>query len=289
MVISARTRVCAVIGDPVEHSLSPAIHNAAFQSCGLDLVYTAFHVRRGEVGGALEGVRSLGIRGLSVTIPHKVDILPLLDEVEPLARRIGSVNTVVNRQGRLAGFSTDGPGALRALAAERVEVAGSPILLLGSGGAARAIAFALADLDPAPQLRILGVEMVEVTRLGTDLQTKAGALVSWAPLDPDQLAQGIHDAQIVIHATPIGMAPKTDASLIPEGLIRSGQVVFDAVYTPFETKLLRMAREAGARIVPGLGMFVNQAAIQFELWTEREAPVEVMTEAVRRALNREQP
>ena len=131
--------------------------------------------------------------------------------------------------------------------------------------------------------------MGEVTRLGTDLQTKAGALVSWAPLEPDQLAQGIHDARIVIHATPIGMAPKTDASLIPEGLIRSGQVVFDAVYTPFETKLLRMAREAGARIVPGLGMFVNQAAIQFELWTEREAPVEVMTEAVRRALNGEQP
>ncbi len=284
MTISATTGVCAVIGDPVEHSLSPTIHNAAFESCRLDMVYTAFHVKRGDLRGALAGVRSLGIHGLSVTIPHKVDILPLLDSIEPLAGRIGSVNTVTNRDGLLSGCSTDGPGALRALEAQQVDVTGRRILLLGSGGAARAIAFALADLSPAPSLEILGVEEAELGKLRDDLVGACSASVRWALLDRDGIAAGIEAAEIVIHATPVGMAPKTEASLIPEGMLRSDQVVFDAVYTPFETKLLRDARKAGARTVPGLGMFVHQAAIQFELWTGESAPVETMTDAVRRAL-----
>lgn len=284
MRISATTAVCAVIGDPVEHSLSPAIHNAAFEFCNLDMVYTAFHVMKGDVEGALAGVCSLGIRGLSVTLPHKVDILSFLDSVEPLAGRIGSVNTVTNLDGRLHGSSTDGPGALRAFEAQQVEAAGKRILLLGSGGAARAIAFALADLSPAPSLQILGVLEDELNQLGDDLVGSTEASVRWALLDRDRIAAGVDRAEIVIHATPVGMAPKTEASLLPEGMIRSDQVVFDAVYTPFETKLLRIAREAGARTVPGLGMFVHQAAIQFELWTGKDAPVEIMTEAVRRAL-----
>ncbi len=284
MRISATTAVCAVIGDPVEHSLSPAIHNAAFEDTGLNMVYTAFHVKRNDLEGALVGVCSLGIRGLSVTIPYKVDILPFLDSVEPLARRIGSVNTVTNFDGRLNGSSTDGPGALRALEAEGVEASGKRVLLLGSGGAARAIAFALADLSPAPNLQILGIEEDELNKLGEDLLENSKASVRWAPLDRDRIAAGVDGAEIVVHATPVGMAPKTEASLVPEGMLRSDQVVFDAVYTPFETKLLRIAREAGARTVPGLGMFVHQAAIQFELWTGQDAPIDVMTEAVRRAL-----
>lgn len=286
MRISATTRVCAVIGDPVEHSLSPDVHNAAFEARDLNLVYTAFHVKRGDLRGALAGMRSLGIRGLSVTIPHKVDILPLLDDVEALAGRIGSVNTVVNESGRLIGSSTDGPGALRALEAQQVETAGKRVLLLGSGGAARAIAFALADLSPAPELRILGIEEDELKVLGADLAARSGASARWGLLSDDRLAVEIEEADILIHATPVGMAPKTEVSLVPDGMIRDDQVVFDAVYTPFETKLLRIAREAGARTVPGLGMFVHQAAIQFELWTGQEAPVDVMTGAVRRALAR---
>ncbi len=284
MKISATTGLCAVIGDPVEHSLSPAIHNSAFDACNLDMVYTAFHVNKGGLEGALAGVRSLGIRGLSVTIPHKVDILPFLDSVEPLARRVGSVNTVTNRDGHLSGLSTDGPGALRALEAKQVEAAGKSILLLGSGGAARAIAFALADLSPAPKLRILGIERDELRQLAEDLVESSEAPVQWAILDRDGIAAGLEEAEIVVHATPVGMAPKIEDSLIPEGMLRSDQVVFDAVYTPFETKLLRIAREAGAGVVPGLGMFVHQAAIQFELWTGKKAPVDVMTETVRRAL-----
>jgi shikimate dehydrogenase len=284
MRISATTSVCAVIGDPVEHSLSPAIHNAAFDYRDLNMVYAAFHVKNGDLERALAGVRSLGIRGLSVTIPHKVDILPFLDSIEPLARRIGSVNTVTNRDGRLNGSSTDGPGALRALEAQGVDAPGKRVLLLGSGGAARAIAFALADLSPAPRLQILGIEEDELSKLAEDLQGNSKASVEWGPLDRERIEAGVDGAEIVVHATPVGMAPKTDASLIPEGMLRPDQVVFDAVYIPFETRLLRIAREAGARTVPGLGMFVHQAAIQFELWTGTDAPIDVMSDAVRRAL-----
>ena len=155
--ISSAVKVCAVIGDPVGHSLSPQIHNAAFSATGTDLVYTAFHVRQGDLKRALDGVRSLGIKGLSVTIPHKVDIIPFLDEIDDVALATGSVNTVVNSSGTLIGFTTDGPGAIRALEAESVTLEGKRILLLGSGGAARAIAFALRHLSPLPALRLLAM------------------------------------------------------------------------------------------------------------------------------------
>jgi shikimate dehydrogenase len=284
MPISARTKVCAVIADPVEHSLSPQLHNAAFAACGLDFVYTAFHVRRGNVEDALRGVRALGIRGLSVTIPHKVDIIAHLDEVEEVARNTGSVNTVVNEDGRLLGYSTDGPGALRALKAAKVDPGGRRVLLLGSGGAARAIAFALAALDPAPSLHLVGVEEEELRILARDLGAKTPLEPESELLTSEVLARAAAAADIVVHATPVGMAPKVDESLLERDCLRAGQAVFDAVYTPFETKLLREAKAAGATTVAGLGMFVHQAAIQFELWTGRDAPVEVMTETVRKAL-----
>jgi shikimate dehydrogenase len=283
--ISARTQVCAVIGDPVGHSLSPQIHNAAFAALGLDFAYVAFHVKRGTAAAAMAGVRALGLRGLSVTIPHKVEIIPHLDEVDPVARAIGSVNTVVNDGGVLKGSSTDGPGALRALAAAGVDPAGRRVLLLGSGGAARALAFTLATLSPLPTLRILGVDRAELGKLTGDLAGKTKLPLKSAELQEATLAPAMAEAEIVIHATPIGMAPKADESLVPKKLIRPGQVVFDVVYTPLETRLLADAAAAGARVVPGLGMFVHQAAIQFELWTGQEAPVDLMARTVTGALS----
>ena len=286
MEISARTKLCAVIGDPVEHSLSPEIQNGAFSHAGLDFSYVAFHVKRGQLLPALNGVRALGIRGLSVTIPHKVDIIPYLDEVAPEAAYVGSVNTVVNDNGRLTGHSTDGRGAIRAFQSRGVEVAGRPILLLGSGGAARAIAFALALLDPKPSLKILGVIPEELDRLAADLGAKTGISVSSDLLTDQSIKPAVDGAEILVHATPVGMAPKTGASLVPESLLRPDHSVFDAVYTPLKTHLLQAAEKAGARIVPGLGMFVHQAAIQFELWTGRDAPVEIMERTVEQALTR---
>lgn len=285
MTIDARSKVCAVIGWPVEHSLSPAIHNAAFEAAGLNFVYVAFAVQPGALPTALAGVRALGIRGLSVTIPHKVDILPLLDEVEELAARIGSVNTVVNEKGVLRGFSTDGPGALAALHEAGVDPAGRRVVLLGSGGAARAIAFALAWQQTPAKMRILGILPEEVARLVQDLHANSSVEVHGEGME--RLTEAVAEADIIIHATPVGMSPNTSAALLEASMLRPGQCVFDIVYNPMETELLRRARRAGATAVEGVGMFVHQAALQFRLWTGHEAPVAVMERVVRRFLKSE--
>lgn len=284
MTISATTQLCAVIGDPVEHSLSPQLHNAAFQAHGLNMVYTAFHVKRGDTRRAMDGLRALGIRGLSVTIPHKVDIIPHLDEVAEVALNIGSVNTVVNDEGYLRGYSTDGMGAVRALNAGCVDPAGKRILVIGSGGASRAIVFTLATLSPLPELTILGIDEPELRGLAADVAERTTLVPSASLLSGKSLVEAMGWAEIVIHTTPIGMTPKVDATVVPKELIEPRHVVFDVVYTPLQTRLLREARSVGATCVPGIGMFVHQAAIQFELWTGVEAPVDLMTDTVLSAL-----
>jgi len=278
MDITSSTKVCAVIGDPVEHSLSPQIHNAAFRACDIDMVYVAFRIPEGHVDEAVDAVRVLGLRGLSVTIPHKVDIIPHLDDVEETTWKVGSVNTVINNNGRLKGYSTDGLGALRALSDYQVNPAGKRVLILGSGGAARAIAFALARLKNEPRLRILSDVGREAKKLALDLESVTGVDAAAGLLNQTTLPYQLEKADILIHATPVGMSPAIDQTLVPADLLRSDMAVFDTVYTPGETRLLREARQAGAKAIPGLGMFVHQAAIQFELWTQTEAPVDVMTE-----------
>ncbi|RJP14531.1 MAG: shikimate dehydrogenase [Candidatus Abyssobacteria bacterium SURF_5] len=281
--IDAGTKVCAVIGNPVEHSLSPAIHNAAFDALGLNYAYVAFRVE--NIAGAVAGLRALGnFRGLSVTIPHKVSIMQYLDEIDEITRSIGSVNTVVKEDGILRGTSTDGPGAAKALADAGIEIEGRRILMLGSGGAARSIAFALATRKCPRDLTILGVIPAELEKLVNDLREKTAAQVEGALLDDSSLRRNIGPADIVIHCTPVGMNPRTEASLVPKEVLRAGQVVFDIVYTPRKTRLLRDAETAGCTIVPGLEMFVNQAVLQFELWTGKQAPVEIMRKVVERHL-----
>jgi shikimate dehydrogenase len=283
-MISAKTTLCAVIGDPVKHSLSPQIHNAAFREANLDLAYVAFHVKKGDLERAIGGVRSLGLRGLSVTIPHKVDILPYLDAIDQVAANIGSVNTVVNRNGHLTGYSTDGPGALRALEAGGCEVAGKNTLLLGSGGAARAIAFSLASVDPLPEVTILGIELEELAELEKDLSERTSLSTKVQPWSEENLVRACSSCNLIINATPIGMTPEINKSPVPRELLNENHAVFDIVYNPFETELLKDTKHAGARAIPGIGMFVQQAAIQFELWTGKTAPLPLMTETVTNAL-----
>ncbi len=284
MTITAKTRVCTVMGDPVGHSMSPQLHNRAFQSLGLDYVYTASHVLRGDAENAVKGIRALGLRGASVTIPHKVAVIPHLDSLDETAAMLGSVNTIVNDEGRLRGYSTDGPGAMKALAAEGVQAEGEEIVLLGSGGAARAIAFTLAVLKPAPSLSILGVVEDELSALGEDIRKAAGTSVQTALLDENTVSQYAENASLLIHATPVGMYPETGQSLVPPAVLRKDLSVFDVVYNPQETRLLYDAAEKGAKTVSGLGMFVHQAAIQFTLWTGCEAPAALMTQTVQEAL-----
>ena len=273
--IDAKTRLCALIGNPVEHSLSPAIHNAAFQHLGLNYVYVAFKVE--DVDGALRGIRALtGIRGVSVTIPHKVAVLPHLDDIAPTARNIGAVNTIVSDQGRLTGYNTDATGALAALRAAGAPVDGARVLVLGSGGAARAIAFALCMDAKVSHVTLLAVLDQERDQLVRDLRDKTGVPVSGFQLTPDTLAKHLPDVQIMIHCTPVGMSPHGGETCVPAALLTPSLTVMDIVYNPLETRLLKDAGRAGCRTVRGLEMFLHQAVGQFELWTQQPAPVGVM-------------
>jgi len=277
--ISPSTQLCAVIGNPVAHSLSPAIHNRAFQELGLDFVYLAFRVE--NLAAALAGMRALeNFRGLSVTIPHKVAIMGHLDEIAEVDQQIGSINTVVNDGGRLSGFGSDGPGARQALLDAGVEIAGQPVLMLGSGGAARAISFDLAHRAQPSALCVLGVVEAEMEALVRELREKTGVAASGELLTDASLERRLAESRLLIHATPIGMHPKLDQSLVPPEWLHPGLAVMDIVYNPRETRLLHDAKARGLTAIPGLEMFVNQAILQFEAWTGQRAPKAAMRQVV---------
>ncbi len=281
--LDARTEICALIGNPVHHSLSPALHNAAFVASGLNLAYVAFRVE--NVADALRGVRALGIRGLSVTIPHKVAVIEHLDELDPLATRIGSVNTIVNRDGRLVGHTTDGLGALAALRAAGADPRGRDVVILGAGGSARAIAMALALEAPPQRLTLAARDPRKASALAAEVARESRAIASagLALADP-ALASRVRDCALLIHATSVGMAPDASGCVVPSDWLGPTQIVFDIVYTPRETELIRRASRAGARTVLGLEMFVRQAAAQFELWTGVPAPLGVLRDAAEAGL-----
>ena len=275
MEISATTQFCGVIGNPVEHSLSPAIHNAAFQKLGLNFVYLAWKVE--VIGDAVKGLRALGgFRGASVTIPHKVAVLPFLDEVESTARHIGAINTIVFEKGQLLGTNTDASGALRALKEGNAPLGDEPVIILGSGGAARAIAFALAADAGIRRLHLLGIDEAERRKLASDVMDRTSARVADAFLDEQALKTALAEARVLIHCTPIGMAPKTGISCVPAYLLHPDVTVMDIVYNPRETQLLADAKAAGCRTISGLDMFLYQAVGQFERWTGHSAPTQIM-------------
>jgi shikimate dehydrogenase len=275
MKIDTKTQFCGVLGKPVGHSLSPAIHNAAFKTLGLNIVYLAWQVE--AIGDAVTGLRALGnFCGASVTIPHKVAAMQFLDHVEPTARRIGAINTIVADKGELTGYNTDATGALRALREGGVELKGRRIVMLGSGGAARAIAVALAAESGAETLTLLGIEDSERTRLADDIRSVGVSTVEDFHLDEAVLRRVLPDAQVLIHCTPVGMSPNSDTTCVPASLLHSRLAVMDIVYNPRETQLLKDAKLAGCKTIPGLEMFLNQAVTQFELWTNQAAPTAVM-------------
>lgn len=253
-MISGTTRVAAVIGSPVSHSLSPALHNAAFGQLGLDWVYVALHVPAGEAGRALEAMRLFGLGGLSVTMPHKEAVAAAVDSLDPAAAALRSVNTVVPQpDGSLRGHSTDGAGFVASLGAAGVDVSHRTVCLLGGGGAARAIADALARS---------GAARVTVVNRTVASAEEAAALAAGVGEVGGPTA--VADADIVVNATSVGMG--TRELPCDPGLLRAGQVVADIVYHPRETALLAAAKAVGATAVDGLGMLVHQAALQQRLW-----------------------
>ena len=273
-MISGATRVAAVIGSPVRHSLSPALHNAAFAQLGLDWVYVALHVESGDAQRAVDAMRVLGLGGMSVTMPHKEAVALAVDELDPAASALRSVNTVVPRSGgALVGHSTDGAGFVASLAAAGHQVAGRTVCLLGAGAAARAISDALARAGAA---RVAVVNRTASSaEAAAELAGRVGTVGS---------ARDAHDADIVVNATSVGMG--TDALPCDAALLRPGQVVADIVYHPRDTALLRAAAAIGAATVDGLGMLVHQAVLQQRLWHGATPDPAVMTAAAERELAR---
>ena len=274
MTISGKTRVCGVIGDPIEHTLSPIIHNAAFQALGLDYVFLAFKVKPAQVEAAVNGMRALNIRGLNVTMPHKTTVIDHLDRVDLSAQIVKSVNTILNKESLLFGFNTDGVGALKALRENGVEPKGRKVLLLGAGGAARAIAYTLAK--EADELAILNRTAKDAQNLAKLLEKTANKKIVSGSLSPSEIQQSIQDSDILINATSIGMKPKAEESPVPPKLLSRNLAVMDIVYNPLETKLAKDANAAGAKVVSGVEMLIYQGAASFEIWTGKSAPVEVM-------------
>jgi len=283
--ISGKTKICALIGDPVEHSLSPHIHNAAFKHLKLNFVYIAFKVSRENVKEALLGVRALGIKGLNVTMPLKTSVIPYLDKLDSNAEKIGAVNTILNHEGTLIGYNTDGLGALHALRARGQNPSGKNILILGAGGAARAVAFALCE--EACTLTILNRTFRKAKKLAEELGEKFGKKVKHGRLAPQDLKTNVKEADILINATSVGMIPYENETPVDTKLLHSNLTVFDLVYNPQETRLLREAKAAGARTIDGLSMLIHQGAISFEIWTGRKAPIDVMVKACEKALKGE--
>jgi shikimate dehydrogenase len=282
--ISGKTKICGLIGDPVEHSVSPAMHQAAFEKLGIDYRYLPFRVRKEDLGKAIEGMRALNFSGFNVTIPHKVTIIPLLDGLDPLAEKIGAVNTIVNEDGCLRGYNTDAAGFLKAIRAHGIEPRGKNAVVLGAGGAARAITYILAENGAS--LTILNRHLEfdwaeELAQLITDnFKTDATAL----ELDSENLATALDKADMLVNATSVGMSPDSGETMVPARLLRPGLVVVDIVYNPVKTRLLQEAEAAGARTIGGIDMLVWQGALAFEAWTGRSAPFDLMKVAAIQAL-----
>ncbi len=283
--ITGKTKVCGIIGDPIEHTMSPAMHNVAFESLGLDYAYLAFRVRKEALKNAIAGLKALGIAGLNVTIPHKVDIMPLLDKLEPLAGKMGAVNTIVNEDGILTGYNTDAPGFLQALKSNGIEPGGKKIVILGAGGAAKGISFILAEAGAS--LVVLNRTLSRAEELAAQMARFRHQDLKAMALSEANLAKALGGADVLVNTTSAGMVPEADRTPVPAGLLRAGITVFDIVYNPLETRLLREAKAAGARTINGLDMLVWQGALAFEMWTGQKAPFAVMKQAAIKALQNE--
>jgi shikimate dehydrogenase len=292
-MIDAQTTLVGVIGWPIAHSLSPVMHNAAFDALGLNWRYLAFPVRPGEVPSAIEGLRALGFRGTNVTVPHKETALGLVDKVSPRVRAFGAVNTVIiGRDGEgtcaLRGENTDVDGFLHALREGGFEPAGKRVLVVGAGGGARGVVYALCQAR-AMEVTVLNRTPARASALVADLARSAGSTsLKAAALIPGALEGHANEADLLVNTTTVGMWPHVEASIWPDDRpLPADLAVCDLVYRPLETKLLRQARSAGAETIDGLGMLVAQGALSFEMWTGQWPPVDVMREACEAVLQEE--
>lgn len=270
--ITAKTKICMVIGDPIDHSLSPQIHNAGYEALGINdqFVYVASQVKIEHIADFLKGVKTMGIRGVSCTMPHKLIVMEYLDILDETAKTIGAVNTIVNEKGRLKGYNTDWLGVITPLE-KLTSLSGKKVAVLGAGGAARAIIYGLTKKDAKVTIYNRTKEKAEA------LAMEFGCNVALLT-DTKKLAA----SDIIINATSVGMKPHENQTPIDTKSIQKNQIVFDAIYTPFETKLLKEAKKHGAKTIPGIEMLLYQGIAQFELYTGKNAPEDIMRKVLYR-------
>lgn len=278
MEIKGSTNIVGLIGHPVEHSFSPPMHNAAFKKLSMDYVYTAFNVDPSNLKEAIKGAQALNIKGLNVTIPHKIEVMQYLDEIDEVASLIGAVNTIDFKN--LKGYNTDGIGAVKAIE-EVTEIKNKNVVIAGAGGASRAISFYIAKYG-AGSLEILNRNVDKAQKLAGDV--KESELIDEVKYDSIN-NMNLTDADILINTTPVGMHPNiNDTPISLAGDMHEDLVVFDAVYNPNETGLLKEAIKANAKPVYGIKMLLYQGAESFEIWTGKKAPIDVMHEALTKTL-----
>jgi shikimate dehydrogenase len=273
-------RLCYLVGYPVEHSMSPAMHNAAFKALGIDAEYRLAPVEPGRLAAFIETLRSPEVMGGSVTIPHKVAVMRHLDHVDVTARAIGAVNTIVHGEGQLTGHNTDATGGVKALTEAYGSLEDSIVTILGAGGASRAMTYQVSRVDC--RVTVLNRSPDRARRLVEDVTPTASAELSHGGLD--RLPALIEETDVLINTTPVGMSPNTSDSPVPAGLLHGGLFVYDVIYNPIKTRLLRDAEAMGARVLSGVNMLVYQGAEAFKMWTGAEPPVGIMQRAVEERL-----
>ena len=295
-MIDGKTKILGVIGDPIEHTFSPAMHNAGLKALDLNYIYLPFHVKEEKLRECIEGAKAIGIRGLNVTIPHKTNVIKHLDEVDQVASMIGAVNTIQFNYNEFnessskdndinvttKGFNTDGYGCVRAIE-EKTSIKDKKVTITGAGGAARAVAFQIAN-GGISELSILNRNLSKAQSLADDLKTNLNGIgidIDINAYDLDSLKGELSKSDIFIDTTPIGMYPNVDDKPIASAdMLHEDLLVNDIVYTPMETSLIREAKLANATVVPGYKMLLYQGIRSFEIWLGREAPVDVMEKAL---------
>ncbi|MBD3181119.1 shikimate dehydrogenase [Candidatus Poribacteria bacterium] len=285
MDITGHTKIVGVIGDPVEHSRSPQMQNAAFREMGLDYIYVPFHVLPENLAEAVEGFKATKVRGINVTLPHKKNMLPLMDSISREAELIGAVNTLVFDDGQVSGHNTDARGFVASLQEEGIEeLKGKNVVVLGAGGAARAVVVGLA-LQAVDEIIIANRTTEKAVQLAKDMSSGTGVSMKGISIKDPNLPEYMAKSDLLVSTITAGMDPSIPL-VIDEEWFHDDLVVCDIVYTPPETNLLKAAAKRGLKTVGGMGMLVHQGAISFELWTSKYPPVKTMRKALEDALKR---
>jgi len=276
--INGHTKVFCIIGHPIGHSMSPVMHNAALKDLGLNFVYVAYDIKPNQLNGAIKGLKALGIMGFNVTIPYKERIIKYLDKLDPLAKRIGAINTVKNENGFLIGRNTDALGAQKGLLDAGCKIQGKKVVILGAGGAAKAISYILAE--DANKMIIANRTEKRAIELVKNLKQNFKANAEGKSYSEKILREELRDAEILINTTPIGMYPNINQSPIPKELLHPELFVFDVIYNPLETQLLRYAKDIGCNTLSGLEMLISQGILAFEWWTNKKPNTNLMKRKV---------